>query len=267
MNDREMLQLAAKAAGLQLVWGDKFKLGGDEIDCTDIPYTRSGQPDEGDVFWNPLTDDGDAFRLADQLQLNVDFCCYRVVRGTKIDVLEDVETGRTAIRRAIVRAAAEIGKGDEMTRDDIIRMAREAEPVQPFLTECVFKGDPPAPYENWIDAMAAMLRERRIQRLFIRCATADDWKGDEMTSEDIIRMAREAGFVVDELSQKHQPNCISGTWHLIDEGLTRFAALVAAAEREECAKVADDLAMEHYKNAIELELEKCAGLIRARGQA
>jgi hypothetical protein len=52
---------------------------------------------------------------------------------------------------------------------------QQAEPVHPFLTECVFKGDPPAPYENWIDAMAAMLRERRIQRLFIRCATADDW--------------------------------------------------------------------------------------------
>jgi hypothetical protein len=91
MTDREMLQLAAKAAGVELqddhYWRDGF-------------WTR----------WNPLTDDGDAFRLADKLQLNVDFCCYRVVRGTKIDVLEDVENRRAAIRRAIVRAAAEIGK-------------------------------------------------------------------------------------------------------------------------------------------------------------
>ncbi|MFN9915624.1 MAG: hypothetical protein ACK53L_23740, partial [Pirellulaceae bacterium] len=72
MTDRELLELAAKAAGLgTLVWGDKYKLGDDEIDCTDMPYVRSGQPDEGDVFWNPLTDDGDALRLAVKLGLDV----------------------------------------------------------------------------------------------------------------------------------------------------------------------------------------------------
>ena len=57
-----------------------------------------------------------------------------------------------------------------------------------------------------------------------------------MTRDDIIRMAREAGFVVDEKSQQHQPNCIFHTWHMIDEVLARFAALVATAEREACAK-------------------------------
>ena len=57
--------------------------------------------------------------------------------------------------------------------------------------------------------------------------------------EDIIKWAREAGFVVDEKAQQHQPNCIFHTHHMIDEQLKRFAALVAAAEREACAKEAD----------------------------
>jgi hypothetical protein len=49
--------------------------------------------------------------------------------------------------------------------------------------------------------------------------------------EDIIRMAREAGIVVNSpylMPQEHEVR-----------GLERFAALVAAAEREECAKVAE----------------------------
>ena len=64
MTDRELLELAAKAAGFSLVWGDKWNVGGDLIDCTDTPYIRSGQPDESDVYWNPLTDDGDGLWLA-----------------------------------------------------------------------------------------------------------------------------------------------------------------------------------------------------------
>ena len=60
-----------------------------------------------------------------------------------------------------------------------------------------------------------------------------------MNREDIIRMAREAGFVVDEKAKQHQPNCIFHTHHMVDELLERFAALVAAHEREACAKVCD----------------------------
>ena len=63
-----------------------------------------------------------------------------------------------------------------------------------------------------------------------------------MTSEeDIIRMAREAGFAVNEKARQHQPNCIFHTQYMVDELLERFAALVAAAEREACAKVCEDL--------------------------
>jgi hypothetical protein len=120
MTDRELLEAAAKAAGIgTLVWGDKYKLGDDEIDCTDIPYVRSGQPDEGDVFWDPLTDDGDALRLAvslgisvsfDRLDQGIDerrvFAVYN--RGVEFEHLGNDPLAAT--RRAIVRAAAEIGR-------------------------------------------------------------------------------------------------------------------------------------------------------------
>ena len=62
-----------------------------------------------------------------------------------------------------------------------------------------------------------------------------------MTKDDIIKLAREAGFLIDTHAQKYQPNCILSTHGLIDENLQRFANLVAAAEREACAKLCDDL--------------------------
>ena len=55
-----------------------------------------------------------------------------------------------------------------------------------------------------------------------------------MTRDDIIRMAREADMDVDHAE--------SNAWGAIitaePADLERFAALVAAAEREECAKLA-----------------------------
>ena len=79
-----------------------------------------------------------------------------------------------------------------------------------------------------------------------------------MTRDDIIRMAREAGFVVDEKSQQHQPNCIFHTWHMIDEALARFAALVAAAEREACAKLCEQAGIDGYGTLA------AAAMIRSR---
>ena len=87
-----------------------------------------------------------------------------------------------------------------------------------------------------------------------------------MTRDDIIKLAREAGFVVDEKAQQHQPNCIFHTHHMVDELLERFAALVAAAERETCAKVIDENAAQ-CGGAVRLILESNAAAIRARGQA
>jgi len=67
-----------------------------------------------------------------------------------------------------------------------------------------------------------------------------------MTREDITRMAREAGFVG-----------FDG-----DNGsLRRFAAIVAAAEREACAQVAENM-LRFYTQAV----TGVPQAIRARGQ-
>jgi uncharacterized protein YfcZ (UPF0381/DUF406 family) len=82
-----------------------------------------------------------------------------------------------------------------------------------------------------------------------------------MTRDEIIKMAREAGFLVDEKAQQHQPNCIFHTHHMVDELLERFAALVAAAEREACldwcaAYAADDGTAQKIEAAIRAREEK-----------
>lgn len=61
-----------------------------------------------------------------------------------------------------------------------------------------------------------------------------------MTRDDIIGMAREAGFEIHE--RKQQARVGMDTLIGIDstDKLERFAALVAAAEREACAKLAQD---------------------------
>ena len=69
-----------------------------------------------------------------------------------------------------------------------------------------------------------------------------------MTNEDLIRMAREA-----RLAEHTHPYQL---WSASDDGLERFAALVAAAEREACAVIAFNA-----KTYIE-----AAEAIRARGQ-
>jgi hypothetical protein len=54
--------------------------------------------------------------------------------------------------------------------------------------------------------------------------------------EDIIKWAREAGFMFCEESYKHQPNCLFYGGYAVDTQLERFAALVAAAERNKVAQ-------------------------------
>ena len=107
MNDRELLELAAKAAG-------------HEYECTShTGYPENDQHQVRDSFgtlvnWNPLTDDGDAFRLAVKLQqlVSIDAKYTRVTDGRGKFAREDhpASNACAATRRAIVRAAAEIGK-------------------------------------------------------------------------------------------------------------------------------------------------------------
>ena len=82
-----------------------------------------------------------------------------------------------------------------------------------------------------------------------------------MNREDIIRMAREAGFIVSETSRKYQPKCIDFTHYLVDDLLERFAAIVAAAEREACAKECEHTAV---RMGSEWMAHHCAEAIRAR---
>lgn len=70
-----------------------------------------------------------------------------------------------------------------------------------------------------------------------------------MTRDDVIRMARESGYVVP-------------AWRDHVEQLERFAALVSAAEREACAKVADATFRGRPGQSVNLAV---ADAIRARG--
>ena len=88
-----------------------------------------------------------------------------------------------------------------------------------------------------------------------------------MTQDEIIRMAREAGF----------EGLIEKAWGI--EQLERFAALVAAHEREACAKVCDERAKGWFEvrnartidegcmhSAAKGEALALAAAIRARGE-
>jgi len=96
MNDRELLELAYKAAnGGTMLWDDK----------------------DVSKHWNPLNDDAQAMRLAIRLHINLVFESYVVEASTELNkslrVAEFTSSDITlqqATRRAIVRAAAEIFK-------------------------------------------------------------------------------------------------------------------------------------------------------------
>lgn len=110
MTDRELLELAAEAAGFSGEWGEfpgmEMRYG---MNCGIFDSAR------GD-YWNPLQDDGDAFRLMTKLGINVSsiglFICATSLLSGGISVYEnrDGVDAFSATRRAIVRAAAEIGR-------------------------------------------------------------------------------------------------------------------------------------------------------------
>jgi hypothetical protein len=78
-----------------------------------------------------------------------------------------------------------------------------------------------------------------------------------MTKDDVIRMAREAR---EQTMKELPPNTFD-----LDLFHERFAALVAAQEREACAKVCDVRCVEDgWEGGY---ADECAAEIRARGQA
>lgn len=124
MSDKELLELAAKAAGVK--WIDH---------CFD--YDEFGRMmldfGEGVTEWNPLTSDGDALRLAVKLGIQIQiylptgrdggqtFTYSQILLGYGITNFPSYQAGEifsehhnddpyAATLRAVVRAAAEMGK-------------------------------------------------------------------------------------------------------------------------------------------------------------
>lgn len=94
MTDRELLELAAKAAGIRVCWHGNESCAR-HMDLTEPPR----------IYWNPLADDGDALRLAAKLYLwEAIRLAHRLVGTTGCPDIY------AATRRAIVRAAAAIGE-------------------------------------------------------------------------------------------------------------------------------------------------------------
>ena len=83
-----------------------------------------------------------------------------------------------------------------------------------------------------------------------------------MTRDDIIRMAKEAGFEDGYGNHLFPPGDYTEEVIPVTDEIVRFAALVAAAEREACAKLCDELRDE---DGFEPYGTECAAAIRARG--
>ena len=113
--DRELLELSAKAAGIELMQFEP------EDGCFEPAYRTK------DGYWNPLTDDGDALRLRNRIQAmvysdgnSVTVLCDNTMKP-RVEISlaygRDLPKGYSshasvdaATRRAIVRAAAAIGE-------------------------------------------------------------------------------------------------------------------------------------------------------------
>ena len=90
--------------------------------------------------------------------------------------------------------------------------------------------------------------------------------------DDIIRMAREAGLSKIIYDEQNGSTTLQTMFH--PENIERFAALIAAAEREACAKLCDALKnpiddplapVGQYESGGYITAEFLADAIRARG--
>lgn len=126
MTDKELIELAAKAYGFgdpegNFVWTEsEYPLGSKTSGAL---WNYMGWCDTAEL-WNPLTDDGDALRLAVKIGMLIDvrYTQQEAIRYNRVaywpdpsfgEIMEfgDVEADpMAATRSAITRAAAQIGK-------------------------------------------------------------------------------------------------------------------------------------------------------------
>ena len=106
--DRELLNSAAKAIGIELIW-----------DASPEAYSPWFIIDGFADIWNPLDNDRDALRMAVKLEIELSsaydagmnaYAGYSIDDDMKYVIEPTGEDPYAATRRAIVRAAAEIGK-------------------------------------------------------------------------------------------------------------------------------------------------------------
>ena len=108
MNDRELLELAAKAGGIDYKPDNKDWKHDDH--CAFWSYDDLCTCG---ARWNPLDDDGDALRLAVKFLFEIDMGrgCIVIRHSVGFKILEAFNHDPyAATRRAIVRAAAEIAR-------------------------------------------------------------------------------------------------------------------------------------------------------------
>jgi hypothetical protein len=100
--------------------------------------------------------------------------------------------------------------------------------------------------------------------------------GGEMTRDDIKRMAQEAGFEEGYGNHLFPPGDYREEVVPVTDEIIRFAALVAAAEREACATVCEKQIKSYMSKQYTTDplggfrerfaAEQCAAAIRARGE-
>jgi len=117
MTDRELLELAAKAAGYSIRFHQGVCKGGAYEGCERLWPDGEWRP------WRPREDDGDALRLAVKLKMKLwhsDCGAYADHESLPEDMRpcrEDARNDRNAAtRRTIVRAAAEIQRQREASK-------------------------------------------------------------------------------------------------------------------------------------------------------
>lgn len=127
--DRELLELAARAAGIEFTWGLKQIQVGEPDTWGVRQYREEPCPMTAGRYWNPLTDDGDALRLAVKLGLYLEIDrpntrCSALPEPDNIPFSRERYGGKrgqdacAALRRATVRAAAEIGRATTQTESE-----------------------------------------------------------------------------------------------------------------------------------------------------